>query len=206
MEIKTFSSVEFPENCYAVILNDGIILVDPGEFTPELENFVKLNIDKIKYILLTHMHFDHIGGIADVKALCPDAKIVIHSLEAEGLSDPVKSLAVYFGFEHKNTVADILCDDLDVLILGDTKINVLHTPGHSEGSVCYMIENSIFCGDTLFEGSCGRTDFPSGNPLILSKSLKKLKDLEGDFNLYPGHGNITTLNNERLYNPYMRKL
>ncbi len=206
MEIKTFCSVRFPENCYGVILKNDIILVDPGEFTPELENFVKLNINRIKYILLTHMHFDHICGAADVKRLCPNAKIVIHSLDAEGLSDSVKSLAVYFGLEQKNTVADIFCNDLDVLDLGYAKINVLHTPGHSEGSVCYMIENSIFCGDTIFEGSCGRTDFPGGSSYILSQSLKKLKELDGDFKLYPGHGNPTTLNNERLYNPYMRNL
>ena len=206
MQIKTFYASQFPENCYAAIFNDGIFLVDPGEFTLELEKFVKENSIKIKYILLTHMHFDHIRGTSAVKKLCPDAKIVIHYLDAEGLSDANLSLAYLFGFEQEKITADVLCEDLDVLTLGLNEIKVIHTPGHTVGGVCYLVNDVIFCGDTIFEGSCGRTDFPGGSWQVLTESLKKLKDLDGDFILYPGHGNSTTLNSERLYNPYMRNL
>ena len=206
MLIKTFYSVKFPENCYAGILNNGIFLVDPGEHNTDLEAFVRQNSSYIKYILLTHMHFDHIGGVAMIKKISPNAKVVIHSLDADGLLDPLKSLAAYFGFEHEKVFADIKCEDGDVLTIGDTEIKVLHTPGHSEGGVCYIVNDVIFCGDTIFESSCGRTDFPGGSSVVLAQSLKKLYDLEGDYILYPGHGNSTTLENERKYNPYMRNI
>lgn len=206
MEIKTFCALEFPENCYAAILSDGIFLVDPGEFTEELADFVKSNSSKIKYILLTHKHFDHIRGTKKVKELCPDAKVVIHNLDADGLCDSFKSLATYFGFEQENVLPDLLCNDGDVIDMGDVKILVMHTPGHSEGGVCYVVKEAIFCGDTIFEGSCGRTDFPGGDWAVLSASLKKLKELSGDYILYPGHGNSTKLSDESINNPYMRNL
>jgi len=206
MEIKTFYAIDFPENCYSLNVNGEIALIDPGEFTAELCDFVTENSDSIKYILLTHMHFDHICATADVKKLCPSAKIVIHTADAEGLNNPQKSLAAYFGFNQKQITADILCENDDVLKIGNKDINIMHTPGHSEGGVCYIIDNAIFCGDTIFEGSCGRTDFPGGSGQVLAQSLKKLKALKGDYTLYPGHGNPTTLENERNYNPYMRNL
>ena len=206
MEIKTFYALEFPQNCYAAICNDGIFLVDPGEYTQALEDFVKQNSNNIKFILLTHMHFDHIRATASIKEICPNAKIVIHSLDAKGLSDSTLSLAYLFGFEQDKVSADILCEDNDILKLGATEIKIIHTPGHTQGGVCYMVNKVIFCGDTIFEGSIGRTDFPGGSWGELSASLKRLKDLDDDYILYPGHGNITTLNNQRLYNPYMRNL
>lgn len=206
MKIKTFCAFQFPQNCYAAIFDAGIFLVDPGEFTLELENFVKENAVDIKYILLTHMHFDHIRATSKVKKLCPEAKIVIHSLDANGLADSVLSLAYLFGFEQETVSADILCEDNDILKLGSTEIKVIHTPGHTIGGVCYMVENVIFCGDTVFEGNIGRTDFPDGSFEVLLESLKRLKRLDGDYILYPGHGNHTTLNIERCNNPYIRNL
>lgn len=206
MQIKTLVSCKFPENCYAAILNDGIFLVDPGEFTTELCAFVSQNIEKIKYILLTHNHFDHIGGVAEVKKLCPNAKIVIHTLDEAGLLDPVISLAAYFGFEQTNLKADLLVNDNDTIKIGDSEIKVLHTPGHSAGSVCYIIDDVIFTGDTLFEGSIGRTDFPGGSYTEIAKSLKNLKELKGDYVVCSGHGDKTTLSSERAFNPYMRNL
>ena len=206
MEIKTFCAVDFPQNCYAVECEDGAFLVDPGEFTSELELFVKKNASDIKYILLTHMHFDHIGATANIKKLCPDAKIVIHTLDAGGLYDSQKNLAYYFGFQTDKIVADMLCNDCDVFKLGKTDITVIHTPGHTLGGVCYLVNDVIFSGDTIFEGSCGRTDFPDGDGVVLQNSLKRLKNLEGDYRIFPGHGASTTLNNERLLNPYMRGL
>lgn len=206
MQILTFVSSEFPQNCYAAILNDGIFLVDPGEFTNELADFVNQNSEKIKYILLTHTHFDHIGGVAMVKKLCPNAKIVIHTLDAPGLTNPVISLAAYLGFDHNNISPDLLVNDNDIIKIGDDSILVMHTPGHSVGSVCYIINDIIFTGDTLFENSIGRTDFPGGSYNELLNSLKKLKSLNGDYTLYSGHGNKTTLAIESAYNPYIRNI
>lgn len=206
MEIKTFYSVFFPENIYAVECDDGIFLVDPGEFTYELEEYVNKNASNIKYILLTHMHFDHIGATANIKKICPQVKIVIHSLDADGLSDSQKNLANLFGFEIEKITADITCEDFDVIKMGKTEIKVLHTPGHTAGGVCYLVNDAIFSGDTLFAGSCGRIDFPGGDGVVLQNSLKRLKNIEGDYKIFPGHNNATTLNAERLYNPYMRNL
>ena len=90
--------------------------------------------------------------------------------------------------------------------MGQTEIKVVHTPGHTVGGVCYLVNDAIFSGDTLFSGSCGRIDFPGGDGITLQNSLKRLKSLEGDYRVFPGHKNATTLNNERLYNPYMRNL
>ena len=205
MEIKTFYT-KFPENIYGFICDDGIFIVDPGEVTDELKEFVTGNAEKIKYIFLTHNHFDHISGVAQVKKLCGNAKIVIHSSDAEGLSNPTKSLATYFGLEQNNTVADIFVKDQDIISMGNTQILIMHTPGHSKGSVCYIVGDIIFSGDTLFEGSCGRTDFPDGSDIEMTASLKKLKELSGDYNVYPGHGNKTKLSVERTFNPYMRNL
>ena len=205
MQIKTFYT-KFPENIYAYICDDGIFIVDPGEFTDELKEFVTNNSEKIKYILLTHNHFDHICGVAEIKKICCNAKTVIPPLDAEGLSNPAKSLAAYFGCEQNKTKADMLLNDGDRINLGNTQIIVMHTPGHSKGSVCYLVDNIIFSGDTLFEGSCGRTDFPDGSDIEITASLKKLKDLSGDYEVYPGHGNKTKLSAERIFNPYMRNL
>ena len=206
MEIKTFYAKDFPENCYAVILNESIFLVDPGEITKELLEFVTENSNKIKYILLTHKHIDHIGAVAKIKSIVSNVEIVIHSLDSDGLSDSKKSLALYLSIPQENVTADVLCNDGDIIKIEDKEILVLHTPGHSVGSVCYILDNIIFTGDTLFENSCGRTDFPDGDNIAMLKSLKKIKELNGDFLLYPGHGNPTTLSAERLQNPYMRNL
>lgn len=206
MIIKAFSGFDFPENCYATICDDGIFLVDPGEFTKELSEFVNLNKSEIKYILLTHMHFDHIRATAKIKEICPLGKIVIHTLDADGLNNPHKNLSTYFGFEIQNIKPDIICNDDDVINLETTVIKVMHTPGHTEGGVCYIVDDIIFTGDTLFEGSCGRTDFVGGSGAQLENSLRKLKNISGDYKIYPGHGNPTTLNNERMFNPFMRNL
>ncbi len=204
MEIKTFFATDFPENCYAGITEDGIFLVDPGEFTSELKNFVLKHCEEIKYILLTHRHIDHIGATAAVAKLCQNAKIVIHSLDAVGLTDFDASLANYFGLPQTAVSPHILCKDNDVLHLGKTKITVWHTAGHTVGSVCYLVGDVLFCGDLIFRQSCGRVDFPTGNPKEMMLSLKKLCDFSGELILYPGHMETTTLSAELSDNPYLR--
>ena len=147
-----------------------------------------------------------INATTKIKSECPQAKIVIHSLDAEFINIPQKNLSAYFGFEVEEIIVDIICIDYDKLKMGNTEIQVLHTPGHTPGGACFIVDDAIFSGDTLFEGSCGRTDFPGGDSAIMANSLKKLKNLEGDYWVFPGHGNATTLNNERRYNLYMRTL
>ena len=108
-----------------------------------------------------------------------------------------------FGIKHKPTSADILVDDGQRLNLGDLNVKVLHTPGHTAGSVCFIIDRIIFTGDTLFCGTIGRYDFPSGDFKTIIKSIERIVNLDGDYDLYPGHMDCTTLQYEREHNPYI---
>ncbi len=202
MEVKCFSTA-FPENGYVAKTKDGIFVVDPGEYTEEMKNYLAAQKESVRYILLTHRHADHICGAAAVKQDHPNAVVVIHRLDAVGLCDTSASLADWLGMRQEPLSPDCLCEEGTILSLGETEIKVLHTPGHTVGSVCFVVEDSIFCGDTLFRQSCGRTDFPTGDAFALKKSLRRLCDITGDYILYPGHEQMTTLEYERCYNPFL---
>lgn len=191
------------------IVTDGesgeCAVVDPAIESDEL--FASLENKNMKYILLTHGHFDHIGGVNAIKEKT-GAKVVIHKKEKPFLSEISLNLFTWkYQHEHMKTIKpDILTDDGTELPFGDSVIRVMHTPGHTMGGVCYIIENGrvIFTGDTLFNLSAGRTDLPTGNPREELMSLAKIGDLEGDYAVYPGHDASTTLQFERENNRYMR--
>lgn len=181
---------------------DGTFIVDAGAYNPRLERLI--NGKKIEYILLTHGHFDHIMGVSELKKHFPEAKVCIHESDAPMLCDDMLSLAFAFGDEvDKSLRADIILHDGDELPFGDKKIKVIHTPGHTKGGVTYVIDDCMFTGDTLFNRSVGRTDFPGGNSKILNDSICRLFDSDGDYNVYPGHDINTTLSDERKNNPYV---
>lgn len=178
--------------------------IDPGADFAELEPAVK---DKnIKYILITHGHYDHVFGAAELKRRT-GAEIVIGEADAENLHNIEKcNSGMRFSVIQETTEADITAKDGDEISVGNIKIKVMETPGHSMGSVCYIVpdENVIFSGDTLFSGSIGRTDFPTSEPFKMRASLKKLAELDGDYKVFPGHGRFTTLDTERRSNYYLR--
>ena len=205
MKINVFVSRSMGENCYAVSLNDSVFLVDPGEFAPELEHFLTENGQKVKYILLTHCHFDHIGYLDRAAKLCPDAKIVISKEEEAALNNPQINLCNLFAGENVIKKSDVTVKDGDILPFGEKDIKVIATPGHTEGSVCYLLDDNLFCGDTLFKESYGRTDLPTGDVYKLISSLKKLSHLDEKIAIYPGHGESSTIRREKLYNPGMRE-
>ena len=197
-------------NCYIVENDESAIVIDPGFMEPELYNYVTENKGQVKYILLTHRHFDHVCGVSELKKLT-NAMVVIHSLDECGLYSDVDNLSdLCSGLYPKADTtlrADILLSDGFQISVDGMDIKVLHTPGHSKGGVCYLINNVLFSGDTLFEGTVGRTDFPGSSMLELSASLKKLVDTIGpETEIYSGHGNKTTLERERMHNPFLMNL
>ena len=181
MNVKMMQVGPLGTNCY--ILEDEktreAAVIDPGGDAPEIIR--ALEGAKLRYILLTHGHYDHTGGAAELERAFPQAALYI---QGANLYD--EGAWITFG--------------------GDAvKIQVLHTPGHSEGSVTLRCGDLLFCGDTLFAGSCGRTDFPGGSVPKMLASLRRLGELEGDLQILPGHMDVSTLEKERRQNPYLRQ-
>ncbi len=194
-------------NCYVVSTNaDNAIVFDPGYEVEKILDYINDNNLKVKMIVLTHGHFDHVWELAEFKAKTV-APVYIHKDDADMLFDSYKNVADFFGISgFKTTKADVLLNGGDVLTLDEVSFNVIHTPGHSQGSVCYVFDDIIISGDTLFAGSIGRTDMYGADLKSLLKSLGLLKTLKGDYMVYPGHGPKTTLSYEINTNPYMKDL
>ena len=194
LNMKHLALGAYQTNCYLVWDEDSpsCVVIDPG-YNPEIVLAeAKLLGKEIAAILLTHGHFDHVGG---VKGIAMDTECPVYLCEKD-LSMPPQMTAgpLYY----TNTYAEG-----DFVEAAGLSFKVLHTPGHTPGSVCLQCENVLFSGDTLFWGSCGRTDLPGGNWATIQKSLKRLAALPGDYDVYPGHGNATKLSFERNFNPYM---
>ncbi len=177
-------------------------LVDPGFVCDALMNVVEQVKESLQYILLTHRHYDHILAARRVKEMT-GAKICIHPKDACGLSSAGFSLAEHIGVTQQALTPDFTFVDNDKFKLGESTVFVLHTPGHTVGSVCFLCGDSLITGDTLFRFGQGRTDLPTGNQNQMYQSLKLLADLPGDYKVYPGHGKATTLDIERSCNPFM---
>ncbi len=190
-------------NCYILTdeISGDIAVIDPAFFLPEMKEKIEPIKDKVKYILLTHRHFDHVLGVYGVKQMCPNSKIAIHALDADGLRSREKSLYTSFIYDmpHEQTELepDILLNDGDTVALGDITLTVMHTPGHTAGSIMYISDDEIFSGDTIFDGSIGRCDLESGSMKDMRMSLRKIRAMEGEYTVYPGHGNSMKLKNGR---------
>lgn len=180
-------------------------VTDPGDKSQKLIEQIEKDGGKLEYILLTHGHYDHIS-YAKQLAEKFGAKIVTGDKNNEFLSKPELNLSTYHGNPLPAFSADILLKDGDTLMLGDTEIKYITTPGHTSGCGVYIFDDTMISGDTLFCESYGRTDLPTGNDENMILSLKKLKELDGDYKVIPGHGELTTLEHERKYNPLMRRL
>jgi glyoxylase-like metal-dependent hydrolase (beta-lactamase superfamily II) len=203
MIVKNESFGSMNNNCYLIIdeSTNESALVDCPDFNDKMVDLI--GDTDLKYILLTHGHFDHIGGVKAVKEKY-NCKVVISKDDEPMLTSSKLSLAVFCGAQHNNVDADIIVSEGDTINLNDIEISVISTPGHTKGSVCYLVNDYIFTGDTLFYCSCGRTDFPSGSSVDMRESLQKLKSLEGDYKVMTGHDKMSTLEFERNNNPYMK--
>lgn len=203
MQIKSITLGELGNNCYLITDQASGLsaLVDCTDDSKEMRDFI--GSAKLEYILLTHGHFDHIGGVA---AISRDygAKVVISAQDASMLSSGKASLSAFFGIKQDKITPDLTVSEGSSLMLGETQIKVLATPGHTKGGVCYLLKDCIFTGDTLFFCSCGRTDFPGGSSKEIMQSLKRLATLEDSLKVYPGHDRTSTIAFEKANNPFMR--
>ena len=193
MQVTRLPLGVYQANCYIIYEENSktCCVLDPGGEAKKVLEFMKIRDLTLEAILLTHGHFDHVGA---VKELHDETSCKVY-LCTEDLTMPAKW-----------TAGELFYTDAygegDVLNLAGLSIRVLHTPGHTPGSVCLAAENAIFTGDTLFAGSCGRTDLPGGDQNVLFRSLLRLAALEEDYTVYPGHSASTALAREKEYNPF----
>ena len=204
MDIISVSSGYMSANTY--ILKDSATgdaaIVDPGGDSDHIISQIHANSANVKCIFLTHGHFDHILALDKVREYT-GARVYIHALDHVCLSNPVFSLMTHIGRSDTFSDADVLLDGGEEIEVGESRVRVIHTPGHTVGSVCFVTDSGIITGDTLFYESIGRTDFPGGSFEAIEDSIKKLYAIEGDAAVYPGHGRATSLEHERRFNPYV---
>lgn len=201
--LETLTVGPLATNCYIVRANGGkAIVIDPGDEPERILEVLDGLGCSVELILNTHAHFDHAGADARL-ARATGAKIGVHRLDvAMLLGDSGEVDWLGSGrLAEEETVLPL--EEGDKLSAGDLKLTVLHTPGHTPGSMSLFGSALIFTGDLLFRGSVGRTDLPGGSYTTLVESLKRIAGLEGDFAIYPGHGPATTLDEERRTNPYL---
>ena len=198
MKVKVMQVGPIGTNCY--ILEDDTTgkaaVIDPGDEAGRILKVLEEDKVEVEYILLTHGHYDHTTAVPELARTFPQAAIYIHKADANGAGSQLFPLAGQVeGLKYY--------DEGDTLPLGSLTIQVLHTPGHSPGSVTLKVEDVLFTGDTLFCGSMGRTDLGGGSYEQIMASLKRLGGLEGDFHVCPGHDRTSTLDRERKYNPFL---
>ncbi|MCW3993780.1 MAG: MBL fold metallo-hydrolase [Candidatus Bathyarchaeota archaeon] len=210
MIVQMFIVGRFLTNCYVVGCEQTkeSIIIDPGFDEVEVERafeFIDSNALMLKLIVNTHGHPDHTcgNGVVTKRFHTP---ILIHEYDAHMVGKTSNKIAELFGFEIFSPPADMLLHNGDMVKFGKITLKVIHTPGHSRGSVSLLGEKEVFTGDTLFAGSIGRTDFPESSKSEMSRSLRKLANLPNHLVVYPGHGPITTIAKEKRSNPFLEFL
>ncbi len=206
MKVHTLQLGMLRANCYvAETAPNQCIAIDVGGTPRLLLEFLTMKKLKLSKILLTHGHFDHINGAEEVSEKT-GAEIFVHEDDAHMLGSSGSSLSELVGCTEFNPISQYtIVHDGDVIHDGDCDFKVLHTPGHSMGSVCYICNDVIFSGDTLFCCSVGRTDFPGSNPRLMVDSLERLYNISGNYKVLTGHGDKTELQYEKNSNPYFRR-
>lgn len=206
MKIITIVVGAFQVNCYLVVSDSGqAIVIDPGEDAGIIGTTLRQHKLTVAAYLITHGHMDHVGGLAEVARLFP-APILMHPDDAAWAFSPVNASLPYYDAPEKPTAIIRPAADKQQGEDGGLAYEVIGTPGHSPGGVCYYFaaEKTIFTGDTLFSGSVGRTDLEGSDELLMEKSLHRLTLLPDDTIVYPGHGPKTTIGREKRMNPFLK--
>ncbi len=206
MNIKIINSFQTDENTYIVYDNNKTgFVIDPGNSDEEIIKTCEELGVVIDKIILTHCHYDHIEFLEQLREKSK-AQLVCTKNCSENIGRLGINLSCFgLGKEIKAKEAQIILNDGDIIKIGDMEVKCIHTPGHTNCSACFMVENNLFSGDTLFLRSCGRWDLPTGDGEIIKNSIKeKLYTLDDDVVVYPGHGNKTTIGYEKKYNLVIR--
>lgn len=205
MILKQFTLGYLEDNNYLLIdeTSKEAVLIDCTVQSDEIEKFLAESGATLKYILLTHGHFDHIGGVNAFREKY-NCKVLVH-LADKPLLDNANKLVKDFGLpEMDNQIADEFIDENQTIKFGDNEIKILHTPGHTLGGLCFLVEDNLFTGDTIFYLSVGRTDLPGGSFSQLKSSIQeKIFTLDENIKIYPGHGRSTTVGYEKLNNKFL---
>ena len=198
MLIKTLPVGQLETNCYVVSDEDTLAcaVIDPGDESNTILNYLEDNRLKCRAIFLTHGHFDHVGA---VEAVMEETGATVYMHEKDDIRSGAPSRYAFSLPE-----GGVYYKDGDKIQVGGLCFEVLETPGHTPGGVTLRCENALFTGDTLFKGSCGRTDLPGGDMVQELDSLKKICALPGEYEVYPGHMDPSTLERERMFNYYCR--
>ena len=199
MNIKTIPVGQLETNCYVVVNEETLacVVIDPGDESNAIMDYIESNRLRCEAIMLTHGHFDHVGAVNEILEQTGCALYINPRDEGYEVG---KS-----GMKFKMPEGGKYYDDGDVVKAAGLEFKVLATPGHTPGSVCLICGGALFTGDTLFRGSCGRADLPGGSMREEMRSLKKICELEGDYEVYPGHMDSSTLERERRFNHYCRE-
>ena len=194
-------------NCYLIedAATGALAVIDPGDVCLALYEEIDRRSGALAYVLLTHGHYDHILGVAE---LCRRYQPTVCACEDERevLQKGLYNLTSVHNIRLNAFTVDRFLHDGDVIELGESRITFLHTPGHTAGSGCYLVDDCLFSGDTLFCESIGRTDFPTSSFAQMKRSIVRLRDLDGDYAVYPGHEMFSTLEHERKFNPFMNQV
>ncbi len=196
MNISVFQLGPLGTNCYIAAdeMTGGCAVIDPGASGEALADWFREQKLQPEAVLLTHGHYDHVGGVEALRTRFPGLKVYVH--EADTHLTPELSIGLQWTDHY---------DEGDCIAVDGLSFRVLSTPGHTPGSVCLLCGDVLFCGDTLFAGSCGRTDFPGGSWSQMLRSLARLAALPETLRVLPGHGEDTTLAAERQHNPYVKE-
>lgn len=204
MKVESMAVGMLGTNCYLLwdeTADGAAAIIDPGGDASRIQQRIEALSLHPQMILLTHGHFDHVLGVPGLLALYPSLPVYITEVDY-----PLAVTGGQFHYPMGEVDSVRFYDEGDTLTLGHLSISVLRTPGHTPGGVVLQVGHTLFTGDTLFAGSCGRTDFENGSTVDMQHSLKRLASLEGDYTVYPGHMDATTLSHERISNPYFRHL
>ena len=203
--IRTFP---FDENIYIYYDEQSLdaCIIDPGGSFEKIREFVNSKKLKVKSVILTHGHADHIGALQEIIDHYKDIEVIAAKREKKILNSPAYNLTINFGMKNTSFEATRYVEDGDTYQIGGKTIKFIVTPGHTSGSMCVFDGEIMFTGDTLFEGSIGRTDLPTGSYQEMENSLKKLSQMNEDIIILPGHGEQSSIVQEKKYNPFLRQL